>query len=318
MRITENSNYDTIRNTLNRSREKMGDLQNQSATLKKLNQPSDDPVGAAKILGMRTDKSNNDQFQMNSKLAETYLENSDHALSDLSEIMLRMKELALNQSSTVNSSQEARQSVAEEVDQLFQQAVSIANRKVGERYLFGGYQTLKPPVDAEGGYHGDDGQMMVEIANDVFVSMNLPGNDIFNTHPKFSSIHQSGYSDSSAQTLEETGLQNVNLFSELQNFRTALLAGDLEGVHGTLEGLDQIHSKLVAVRAKVGARSQGLASASRAIERHNLTNATLSSTLEDADMAQVVSELGKEETVFRSALASSKRLVQPTLLDFLK
>jgi len=40
--------------------------------------------------------------------------------------------------------------------------------------------------------------------------------------------------------------------------------------------------------------------------------------LEDADMAQVMSDLAREETIFRGALASSQKLMQPTLLDFLK
>lgn len=326
MRITENSNYDTIRDSIYRSRERMGDLQFQSATLKKINTPSDDPIGAAKVLELRTDKANNDQYQMNSKLAETYLDNSDHALTDLSEIILRMKELALNQASSPNSSPEARYSVSEEVEQLYQQSMSIGNRKVGDRFLFGGYQTQKPPVDAQGEYHGDDGQMMVEIANDVFVSMNLPGAEVFNTHPKSAAGSHGEYPESasrgpSAQVGNDANSgtsENVNLFNEIKNFRIALLTGDIEGVRDTLDRFDQVQSKLVSLRAKVGARVQGLLSASRAIERHNITNATLSSSLEDADMAQVVANLGKEETVFKSALASSKRLVQPTLLDFLR
>ena len=56
----------------------------------------------------------------------------------------------------------------------------------------------------------------------------------------------------------------------------------------------------------------------RSTDRHNLTNAQLSSQLEDADMAQVVSDLAKDEAVFKSALSSSQKLIQPTLLDFLK
>jgi flagellar hook-associated protein 3 FlgL len=75
---------------------------------------------------------------------------------------------------------------------------------------------------------------------------------------------------------------------------------------------------MVSIRSKIGSRIQGLQSTTQAIERHNVTNASLTSALEDADMAQVVSDLGKEETVFRSSLASSKKLIQPTLLEFLR
>ena len=56
----------------------------------------------------------------------------------------------------------------------------------------------------------------------------------------------------------------------------------------------------------------------QSLERHNITNAELTSSIEDADMARVVSDLAKEETVFRSALQSSSKLVQPTLMEFLR
>ena len=317
MRVTENSSYGAVRESIRQSKERMEGLQQQSATLRKLNQPSDDPVGAAKVLELRTDKLNNDQYQMNAKIAEAFLDNSDHALADLSEIIVRAKEIAIGQASAASSSPETRLSVSEEVGQLLQQAVSVANRKVGDRYLFGGYKTRTAPVTPEGEYVGDDGQMMVEIANEVYLSMNIPGNEIFNTQPKLSNQGQNDYSELAQPTTEE-GPENVNLFNELQKFRVALLTGDVDGIQSTLDSFDQVHSRLIATRAKLGSRVQGLQYTSQAIERHNVTNAILSSSIEDADMAQVMSDLGKEETVFRSSLASSKRLIQPTLLDFLR
>lgn len=335
MRVTENTNFDAIRGNINRSKSKMENLQTQSATMKKLNTPSDDPVGAAKVLEMRTDKVNNDQFQTNAKLAETFLNNSDLVLSDLTDVVMRAKEIALGQSSGASSTDETRAGVAEEIGQLYQHAVAAANRKVGERYLFGGYKTQKPPVDEDGRYQGDDGQMMVEIAKGVFLSMNVPGLDVFNTNPKSSSDTRRKYDDAigarapaslvtPTDQIKEDSLnappqgQNVNLFDELQNLRIGLLTGNLDGVRDTLDRFDQVQSKLIATRAKIGSRVSGLQSTSQSLERHNITNSQLSSAIEDADMTQVVSDLAKEETVFRSALASSKNLVQPTLMEFLK
>jgi flagellar hook-associated protein 3 FlgL len=338
MRISDNQNYDAVRNAIARSKSRMEDLQFKHSTLKKLNTPSDDPVGAAKVLEVRSDKVTNDQFQMNAKMAETYLENSDHALGELGEILIRAKEIAVSQSSGASSNAETRLGVAEEVTQLYNQAVAAANRRIGDRYLFGGYKTQRPPVDGEGRYQGDDGQMMVEISKDVFLSMNVPGIDAFNTNPKGSFDSNQVYGrerepapelsgpargPASALSLQATppeGPQpeNVNVFDELQNLRIALLTSDQEGIRGTLERIDQIHAKVISTRSKIGSRLQGLQSTVQANERHNITNAQLTQNLEDADMAQVVSDLAKEETVFRSALASSQKLLQPTLLQFLK
>jgi flagellar hook-associated protein 3 FlgL len=305
----------------------MDGLQQQSATLKKLNTPSDDPVGASKLLEIRTDKVNNDQYQMNAKLAEAFLGNSEHALGELADIVLRAKEIALSQSSGASSNDNTRLGVSEEITQLYNQAVATANRRIGDRYLFGGYKTQKAPIDTDGRYLGDTGEMMSEIGKGVFLTVNVPGNEAFNTNPQVLKPQSSNEVTRSPARIilegplapvSEVAPENVNVFTEIQNLRIALLAGDLDGIRDTLDRFDQLHGKLNAVRAKIGSRMQGVQNVLQSTERHNLTNAHLSSSIEDADMAQVVSDLAKEETVFRSALASSQKLIQPTLLQFLK
>lgn len=345
MRVTENTNFDVIRNSIARSKNRLEDLQLKTSSMKKVNTPSDNPVGSAKILEIRTDKVLNEQYLMNAKLAESFLENSDHALGELSEIVARAKEIAIGQSSGASSNEDTRLGVAEEVTQLYNQAVAAANRRVGDRYLFGGYKTNQPPVDQDGNYLGDDGHMMVEIARDVFLSMNVPGNEAFNTKSEEAKRNQGVYggppkqnqpevtvSDRAPASLSNSvrttdpsrtpGLQyerdNVNIFKELQNLRISLLTGDVEGIRATLETLDQAHGALVSNRSKIGSRMQGLQSTAQAMERHTLTNAQLNANLEDADMAQVVSDMAKEETILKSSMASSKHLIQPTLLDFLR
>lgn len=334
MRITENSGYGTIRDSINSSRTRLENLQTQGATLKKLNRPSDDPVGSAKVLEVRTDKMNNDQFQMNAKLASSFLSNTDHAIEDLVETVMRAKEIAIGQSSGASSTPESRIGVAEEVKQLFERAVSTGNRRIGERYLFGGYKTNTPPLNAEGDFQGDDGEIMIEIGREVYLGMNLPGIEVFNTQPKNSSDYQRIESQKPpiARTLASDGPEgkdgapgepvgvkpNVNLFQELKVLRVGLLTGDMNAIRGTLERFDDLQGQLVSMRAKIGSRMNGIDGTISAHERHNITNAQLTSQIEDADMSQVMSDLAKEETVFKSSLASAKHLVQPTLLDFLR
>ena len=336
MRVTDATNFGVVRDSITRSRSRMENLQMENATLKKLNRPSDDPVGSAKVLEVRTDKVNNDQFQINAKLAQAFLDNTDHALEDLSEIVMRAKEIAIGQSSSASSTPESRYGVAEEINQLYQRAVTTANRRIGDRYLFGGYKSTSTPVDAEGNYHGDEGQMMIEIGREVYIGMNVPGHEVFNTHPESSGDlkridtlkhpdaekvkEQEPKMPNRRLAAEETPFlaQNRNLFQELQGLRTGLLTGDIETVRGSLESFDDLLGKIVATRAKVGSRMTGIDGNVSAMERHNITNAQLTSTIEDADMTQVVSDLAKEETVFKSSLASSKHLIQPTLLDFLR
>ena len=332
MRVTNNTNFNAVRNSIHQTKARMEELQKQASTLKKVNTPSDSPVGSSKILELRTEKVNNDQFRTNTKLAEAFLNNSDHVVSELVNVVVRAKEIALNQSSGASSTDETRFGVAEEVSQLYKQAVSTANTRVGDRFLFSGYQTDQPPVDGKGNYVGDDGETMIEISRDIYVAMNVPGIEVFNTNPKTSNdglqlwgqpgerkvANEEGQKELHTSGLAPAGEENVNVFSELQALRSALLSGNVQGIRATLDRFDQIHAHLVANRAKIGSRISGLTGNLTAMERHNLTNAQLNTELEDADLATVLSEISKEESVLRSVLSGSTKLVQPTLMDFLR
>jgi flagellar hook-associated protein 3 FlgL len=334
MRVSDNTNFGVVRESLNRSRSRLENLQMQNSTLKKLNKPSDDPVGAGKILEMRTDKVNNDQFQTNAKFAQSFLENTDAALEDLTEVVMRAKEIAIGQSSSASSTKETRLGVAEEVNQLLQRAVATANKRIGDRYLFGGFQSSFQPFNENGNYTGDDGEMMLEIGREVFIGMNIPGVHVFNTNPDSSEDYyqlnerkkdlQAEPKDQPARRLASEQMNdhgdspNVNLFDELRSLRVGLLTGDQNSIRGTLDHFDELLAKVVSTRAKIGSRIQGIQGNINTLERHNVTNAQLSSNIEDADMTQIVSDMAREETVFKSSLASSKHLIQPTLLDFLR
>lgn len=332
MRVTQNTNFQTVRDTLHRSKSRMEDLQLQGASLKKINAPSDDPVSAAKLMEVRTDSMINEQFYNTAKLAQAYLNHSEHVISEITDVMVRAKEIALSQSSDASSTDASRVGVAEEVEQLFKSAVASANTKIGDRYLFGGYQTNKPPVNDDGHYTGDDGEMMVEIAKDVYLAMNVPGIEVFNTDPQASFDGERLWGP--AEEREEraianspeyqegdtppTRLVNKNVFNELKNLRIALLTGDVEGVRGTIDSFDQLTGRLVALRSQLGSRMSGLESNINSLERHDVTSAKLVSGLVDADMNEVMSNLAKEEIVFRNVLSSAQRLTQPTLMDFLR
>lgn len=340
MRVSDNNNYNLVHETITRAKSKMDNLQRQASTLKKINTPSDDPVGSSKILEIRTDKVNNEQFINNAKLGEAYLSNSETALSELNDIVIRAKEIAISQASGASANHDTQQAISEEVSQLYQSAIAAANRRIGDRYIFGGYKTDKPPVTPDGKYVGDEGSIMVEVGRDVFVSSNIPGNEAFNTNPHMER-HSTDPADSPELRAVNGGArklanerasevnpndpalsgpqrENVNIFEELQNLRIGLLTGDTTTIQNTLDRFDQLQTRVNTMRARIGSRINGLESMTNSLERHTVTNAQLGSQLEDADMAQVVSDLAKEETVFRSALQSSTKLIQPTLMEFLK
>jgi flagellar hook-associated protein 3 FlgL len=179
MRVTDKMSYNQTTQNLQKNRSDMSDLQNQAATQKRINKPSDDPAASARVLGNRTEERGSKQFIKNINIARSFLEATDQSLSELTESVTRAKELAIQQANDAGASSETRRTVASEIQQIYAQAVQIGNRKLGERYIFAGFHTTKPPFDISGEYVGDDGDMKLQINKDAFVPMNISGDKVF-------------------------------------------------------------------------------------------------------------------------------------------
>jgi flagellar hook-associated protein 3 FlgL len=322
-RVGENSTLNTIRDSLNRSRLRLNDLQKQNATMKRVNAPSDDPVGNSKLMTIRNETLDNEQFERNSNLAKTFLNYTDSSLEEVTNLLVRAKELALGQSSSAANGPESRVMVAEEIKNIQQEINAIANRRLGDRYIFSGYRTSTQPFDADGKYAGDDGKIMVEVQKDVFVGMNVPGHEIFHGLPKPvrspAGVEGDGQPGQPELAMRQAGDRATDdIFRTLDGLRVGLMTNDVDLIRSTLEPLDKIRDRVITTRAQVGARMSGIESALSNMGKKNVFNAELQSNIEDSDIIQVVSDMAREETVLRASLQASNKMVQPTLLDFLR
>lgn len=178
MRVTDKMNQNQVLTNIQKNRTELSQLQSQAATMKKVTKPSDDPVASAKILAHRSENKNLEQFDKNIFFAKNFLETTESTLSQLSEAVVRAKELAVQGASDTNGGV-PRQMISSEVGQIFNSIVEIANRKLGDRYLFGGFQTQTQPFDKDGKYSGDDGEIKIQNQKGNFVALNLTGDRIF-------------------------------------------------------------------------------------------------------------------------------------------
>lgn len=179
MRIADKMQFNQIHQNITKNRSEMSDLQNQAATQKRINKPSDDPLAALRVLGARTEERSQNQFIKNITNAKSFMEFTDQSLAELTETLVRAKELAVAQASDAGASEQTRRVTAEEVEQLHRQAIQVANRKLADRFIFGGFHTQDRPFDDVGNYRGDDGEMKIQTHKESFVTMNVPGSQIF-------------------------------------------------------------------------------------------------------------------------------------------
>lgn len=178
MRVTDKMNQNQVLTNIQKNRSELSNLQNQAATMKRVTKPSDDPAASAKILTNRTENKNLEQFEKNISFAKNFLETTESTLAQLGEAVVRAKELAVQAASDTNGGL-PREMLSTEVGEIYHSVMEISNRRLGERYLFGGQKTLTQPFNREGEYQGDDNEIRIENQKGNFVAMNLTGDRIF-------------------------------------------------------------------------------------------------------------------------------------------
>jgi flagellar hook-associated protein 3 FlgL len=294
MRITQQMITNQVNSNLSKNIEKLTKTQNLISSGKRITLASDDPVGMAKVLDYRKMLDNIDQYDRNVSKARSGLEAGESTLSDIGELLSRAKELALSQA-TGTASQETRQNVAAEVRQIRDQLIQLANTKQGDRYMFGGRRTDVPPYDPVNpgtGFQGDDSGVSVMVADGVTMDMAVSGKQAFNN-----------------------GVDPVEV---LTNLIQGLDANDQTAISNQLDPLDQSLTQVTNERADVGARLNRLDSTETHWADFKINIQKMLSDTEDLDFTQAAMELTAQQTAYQASLSSTAKIIQPSLLDYLK
>lgn len=365
MRVADKMQFEQVNSNIAKNRSQMSELQNQAATQKRITKPSDDPLAAARVLTNRIDLQSNKQFTKSLSYARSFLEYTDQSLSDLSDLVVRAKELALSQASDGSSNEDSRRTVATEVRQLYGQLVSIGNRKLGDRFIFGGFRTQEAPFNADGEYLGDKGEMNVHIDKETFVPINVPGARVFlgqgvdrrgaaaqqPPQPRTieeleqrrqavgnapvvpaasqpapqsvpvrgpASVQSASKPEGEPKAVSADPESNLNLFRIFKNLEISLHANDKAGVQDSIDEIDDALQQVILSRSQVGSRGMILDQLMSTLEKAKVGNQAAISDLEDADIFSTVSDINKTESTLQATLQTSGKLIQTSLLDFLR
>ncbi|WP_424683096.1 flagellar hook-associated protein FlgL [Frateuria sp. YIM B11624] len=168
-------------NTMMERQGDLSDIQTQMGTGKRINQPSDDPVGAARAVELTHLGADTAQYQRNITSANARLGLEDQTLSSVSDVLDRVRTLTL-QGMNATQTDESRADIAAELVQLRGQLLGIANSKDSQGdYIFAGNRTGAQPFVSQGSvsYVGDQGQRMVAAGPGLQVATGDPGSAIF-------------------------------------------------------------------------------------------------------------------------------------------
>jgi flagellar hook-associated protein 3 FlgL len=326
-RVSENSSVHAINYAVGKTKGKVEDLQLKGSTLKRISKPSDDPVGNVELLAIRSQNIDANQYVRNLNFAQTQLSFTENVLEELTNIMVKAKELAVGQASSIYGP-EIREGVAKEIHQLRNQTLSLANKRMGNRYLFAGQKILTRPFNEDGKYMGDTNKMNIEINKDVYIPININGRDLFYSKSKKPldqsqlDLHQdldlNPDSMNRTPASHEPGEVAVSIFDELRALENALLTNNPEIIQGLLERMDETINRVVAYRTEVGALTNTITNAETNIEKTKLLNEDHKSKIEDADVTELFADLQKEQNVLKASYRASANLMNSSLMDFLR
>jgi len=186
LRVTQSTFFRRTVADIQRSYARLYAAQARVTSESRLLRSADDPGAAARALALRGEEARLAQFRENADHARSLVDDAASQLEDLSGLLSQARERALA-ASTGTASQLERDVIAEEIDQILQQAVAIANARTGDRFLFGGRQSASAPfvADRSGGsvravtYDGTAEGQEVGVAPGLSITVDVPGSRIF-------------------------------------------------------------------------------------------------------------------------------------------
>lgn len=304
MRISQKILYESALKPLERSTENLWRLNGQVSSGKRISSPSDDPLGASRVLDYREVLGRISQYERSVGEARSWLSYTESIINQVEEAMVRSKEIALAQSSAT-ADRASRQNAAEEIRQLFGHLLQMANSRLAGRYIFSGTKTSTGPYTDENGdleindgtvdkgYQGNEAQIGLPVDENTFVTINMTGKEVFELS------------------------DGTTLFDILKDLNSALENDDQEAIAGQVNLIDEAMEQLRGKIAEIGARSNRVDLSEGRLEDMKLEMEKLLSETEDVDMIKAISDLANQQTLYEAALRSTALISRISLMDFL-
>lgn len=144
LRVAQQMIYTSSVNYMNTTLTQLMESNLQASSQKKINRPSDDPVGMTRVLGYRDNIAAIDQYETNISMAEGWLNLADATMVQVNTVITRVKELA-EQAATGTLSAANRSQIASEARQLFKQLIAMGNTEFDGKAIFAGHKTDTQP-----------------------------------------------------------------------------------------------------------------------------------------------------------------------------
>lgn len=294
-RVTNTTASRAMLANINKNARVLTEAQVRIASGKQIQRPSDGPAQVLSALDYRSQLRRNEQLGRNAHDAGAWLDNADSALTHSVDRLTRARTLVVG---GINGSADAqsRRAYAAEIRAIREELIQTANTQYLGRPIFSGTADTGTAYAADGTYQGNTGTVERNVAPGVSIQVNRAGPAVFGdaSHP------------------------DGNVFQVLADIADALEAGDIAGATAGLDKIGRSTDRIETAQVEMGARS-------KQIEEIGFRNAEVDvelkaalSEVEDVDMAEALIEVRVQEMAYQAALQVTAKVIQPTLLDFLR
>ncbi len=316
MRVTNNMLVNNMVYNLNQNLRTLEKLQYQQSTGKKFRVPSDDPIGASKSLKFNTDISKLEQYKRNAKDAISWMTDTEAALGEIVEVLHRANELTVDAANGTKTTEDLNK-IKEEIDQLKEHLVQIANTTYAGRHIFSGYKTDMPLLVVD---ENDNNKIKYNVEG-------LPFNydEVFEYNVgvsekvKVNTVGVKVFGDPNGNyNVNITSGETPYLIQVFEDLSHALEVNNPDEIQKALGNAQKSMEQVLSVRAEVGAKMNRLELTEKKLAIQIDSVKELLSYNEDVDIAETFMHLNTAQNVYVSSLMTGARIIQPTLVEFLR
>ena len=292
-RVTETSMTTKALGDLQRTAARGQKIQQQISSGKLINRPSDSPTGTVTSLQLRGEVRATQQYSRNADDGLGGLGAIQDTLGGASTQILRVRDLTVQALNSTSTDQSSRDALTAEIDSIRATLIGEANSKYMGRPVFGGTTSGDVAYDASGNYRGDTGQTTRTVGPNAKVRIETTGPEAF-------------------------GGGSTQLFKVLSDISRDIQANDTTSLGDDLTNLDTAHDLLKSTLSDVGARYNRVTQMKQSAEDHLLSVSSQLSDIEDVDLPKAIMDLQIQQTSYQAALAATAKVIQPSLIDFLR
>jgi flagellar hook-associated protein 3 FlgL len=287
-------------NTLGLTQRRLDQAQLELASGKRITVVSDDPDQVGALLQARADMGSIEQSQSDLSRVKTEVDTAETAMQNAVKLVEKVRVLSAS-GATGTADRQTRTSLAQQLGDILQQLVAIANTTVEGRSIFSGDsdQTAAYSIDLTqpvptGTYLGTAATRQIRHPNGTLFAVSKTAQEIF---------------DSSGP--------GENVFGAIDAMRIALQNNDQNAINAALPGIASAGEYLNGQHAFYGGAQVRVNGAIDYANSAFIRVKARLSSIEDADTTAAALELNQATFQQNVALASRGKLPRTSLFDFL-